>query len=520
MPLVVVGDGPLRGEVPGALGFLPHEELERRYERAAVVACPSHREGFGVVCAEAMAHGRPVVAGDVGGLRDLVVHEETGLLVPPGDVGALRDALERLLGGRRSAAALRRGRTCADRRALHVGALCRRDSAGLRGRAPLGSKPHARCEDRLLGIARTARLDPCRLPARGCAGGPRAAPSRGELGDRADRERDRRGPQRGRRDRAPRAEPARARLSGRPARGRRRLRRFDRRARTRSSSASPAEDRAFGSSAARAPARSSAQNRGVAESSGEIVAFSDANARLAARRAARARPQLRRSGRRLRHRPRLLRGGRRHEPGGRLLALRALAPRAGVARSARSRRATVRSTRVRRADWFDQEPWCGHDLGLPVPDGAARAARRVRPRRGLDREAVAGHRGRVPAQGADARAAPGCTSSAGCCGGVGPVYFVELVSHRLLRYGSGILHVAAARARTRHSSARAGSISSRSRLQLAWLLLAAAGRLRLPIPGAGLAYYYLVVTWATVDGLARYVRFGPPLLWERIEGTR
>ena len=49
MPLVVVGDGPLRGEVPGALGFLPHEELERRFERAAVVACPSHREGFGVV---------------------------------------------------------------------------------------------------------------------------------------------------------------------------------------------------------------------------------------------------------------------------------------------------------------------------------------------------------------------------------------------------------------------------------------------------------------------------------------
>jgi glycosyltransferase involved in cell wall biosynthesis len=44
-----------------------------------------------------MAHGRPVVAGDVGGLRDLVVHEETGLLVPPGDVGALRAALLRLL---------------------------------------------------------------------------------------------------------------------------------------------------------------------------------------------------------------------------------------------------------------------------------------------------------------------------------------------------------------------------------------------------------------------------------------
>lgn len=100
LPLVVVGDGPLRDEVPGAIGFLPHDELEQRYARSAVVACPSHREGFGVVCAEAMAHGRSVVAGDVGGLRDLVVHEETGLLVPPGDVAALRDALSRLLGDR------------------------------------------------------------------------------------------------------------------------------------------------------------------------------------------------------------------------------------------------------------------------------------------------------------------------------------------------------------------------------------------------------------------------------------
>ena len=98
LPLVVAGDGPLRDEVPGALGFVSHDELGRLYERAAVVACPSRREGFGVVCAEAMAHGRPVVAGDVGGLRDLVVHEETGLLVPPGDVEALRAALQRLLG--------------------------------------------------------------------------------------------------------------------------------------------------------------------------------------------------------------------------------------------------------------------------------------------------------------------------------------------------------------------------------------------------------------------------------------
>jgi glycogen(starch) synthase len=97
LPLVVSGDGPLRAEVPGALGFVSPEELERLYGRAAVVACPSHREGFGVVCAEAMAHGRPVVASEVGGLVDLVVHEETGLLVPPRDIGELRAALQRLL---------------------------------------------------------------------------------------------------------------------------------------------------------------------------------------------------------------------------------------------------------------------------------------------------------------------------------------------------------------------------------------------------------------------------------------
>ena len=97
MPLTIAGDGPLRERVPGALGFIPHDRLGSYYERAAVVAVPSHREGFGVVCAEAMAHGRPVVASAVGGLLDLVVDEQTGLLVPPGDVGALRAALQRLL---------------------------------------------------------------------------------------------------------------------------------------------------------------------------------------------------------------------------------------------------------------------------------------------------------------------------------------------------------------------------------------------------------------------------------------
>jgi glycosyltransferase involved in cell wall biosynthesis len=98
MPLVVVGDGPLREQVPQALGFVPNAELGPYYRRAAVVAVPSLREGYGVVCAEAMAHGKPVVASAVGGLLDLVAHGETGLLVPPGDADGLREALRWLLG--------------------------------------------------------------------------------------------------------------------------------------------------------------------------------------------------------------------------------------------------------------------------------------------------------------------------------------------------------------------------------------------------------------------------------------
>jgi glycogen(starch) synthase len=97
MKLTIAGDGPLRDRVPGALGFVSHDALAPLYDRAAVVAVPSRREGFGVVCAEAMAHGRPVVASAVGGLLDLVADEETGLLVPPRDVPALRAALKRLL---------------------------------------------------------------------------------------------------------------------------------------------------------------------------------------------------------------------------------------------------------------------------------------------------------------------------------------------------------------------------------------------------------------------------------------
>jgi glycosyltransferase involved in cell wall biosynthesis len=98
LPLVVVGDGPLRAQVPDALGFVAPAELGPYYERAAVVVVPSRREGYGVVAREAMAWGRPVLASSVGGLVDAVDDGVTGVLVPPGDVGALRDAVTALLG--------------------------------------------------------------------------------------------------------------------------------------------------------------------------------------------------------------------------------------------------------------------------------------------------------------------------------------------------------------------------------------------------------------------------------------
>ena len=100
---------------PDALGYVPHDELQALYGRAAVVVCPSRSEGFGLVCAEAMAHGRAVVATRVGGLVDLVRDGETGLLVEPGDRAAMRAAIDRLLSDRACAGGWARPRasTCA-----------------------------------------------------------------------------------------------------------------------------------------------------------------------------------------------------------------------------------------------------------------------------------------------------------------------------------------------------------------------------------------------------------------------
>lgn len=78
----------------------------RCYTEADVVLVPSRLEPFGSVAAEALAMARPVVVSDVGGLPEIVDHNESGWVVPPGDAPALAAAIRSALDDPTRAAAI------------------------------------------------------------------------------------------------------------------------------------------------------------------------------------------------------------------------------------------------------------------------------------------------------------------------------------------------------------------------------------------------------------------------------
>ena len=79
------------------LGFIKHNELPKHYSETDLFVLPSRRESFGLVLAEAMAAGLPVVSTRVGAIPEVVKDGETGLLVPPDNPQKFADAVNFLL---------------------------------------------------------------------------------------------------------------------------------------------------------------------------------------------------------------------------------------------------------------------------------------------------------------------------------------------------------------------------------------------------------------------------------------
>jgi len=108
------GDGPERAALESRVreagladvaelpGFLSDALVAQTMRAADVVVMPSimdasgDTEGLGIPLLEAMANDTAVVGSDIGGIVDIIVHGENGLLVPPGDAEAIAAALARL----------------------------------------------------------------------------------------------------------------------------------------------------------------------------------------------------------------------------------------------------------------------------------------------------------------------------------------------------------------------------------------------------------------------------------------
>jgi cellulose synthase/poly-beta-1,6-N-acetylglucosamine synthase-like glycosyltransferase len=255
-----------------------------------------------------------------------------------------------------------------------------------------------------------------------------------------------------------------------------------------------------------------AQNRAVRETDGEVVAFSDANSAWAA-------PALRKLVRnfadpdvayvcgqlRLESADGTNREGAywRYE-----LALRDAESSLG---SVTGGNGSIYA--VRRSDYVEVDPRFGHDLSLPylmvqrgrraVYDPEALAFEKPTPEIETEyrrKVRMFEHCWLIVLRGKMLRRLP-----AG--------YFVEIVSHRHLRYGSGLLHLVVLAANVALVALRSGVVYDvLLGFQLAFLALAA---LR-----GGLPRYYALVTWATVVSLWNYLRRGVPATWDPAEGTR
>jgi cellulose synthase/poly-beta-1,6-N-acetylglucosamine synthase-like glycosyltransferase len=166
---------------------------------------------------------------------------------------------------------------------------------------------------------------------------------------------------------------------------------------------------------------------------------------------------------------------------------------------------------VRRTDYVDVDPRFGHDLALPYlmvqrgrravfePDALAWE----KPSTDIEDEyrrkvRMFEHCWLIVLRGKMLRR-------------LGPTYLLEIVSHRHLRYASGLLHVALLGSSI--ALVRQGLVYQVALGAQLLLLLAAA-------LGVGIARYYVLVTWATVVSLVRYLRFGVPAVWAKAEGTR
>ncbi len=168
---------------------------------------------------------------------------------------------------------------------------------------------------------------------------------------------------------------------------------------------------------------------------------------------------------------------------------------------------------LRRADYIEVDPRFGHDLSLPYAM-VQRGRRAVyepealayeRPTPAIETEyrrkvRMFEHCWLIVLRGKMLRRLP-------------PLYLAQVLSHRHLRYASGLLHVALLATNVALVVRRSGVVYDAALgLQGAFLLLAAAR--------AGLPRYYALITWATVVALWNYLRRGVPATWDAAEGTR